>query len=128
MNKRYLLDTCTFIWAMTDPLKLPNRIIKLFESDVDFFVSAVSLWEIILLHQKKRIIVPNIDDLPLYRRQLGFKFLALDESILTTKVDLPAIHSDPFDRMLVQQALVHDLVILTPDHKIQQYSVSTIWK
>ncbi|MEN8220739.1 MAG: type II toxin-antitoxin system VapC family toxin [Pseudomonadota bacterium] len=60
-------------------------------------------------------------------KESNIKLRALDEASTLQLHKLPEIHRDPFDRMLVCQAIEHDLIILTPDPMIRQYPVRTIW-
>jgi PIN domain nuclease of toxin-antitoxin system len=69
----------------------------------------------------------NLQDVPLQRKQHGIDPLQLDEEAALHLSRLPLLHKDPFDRMLICQAVVHDLVILTPDELIHQYPVRTLW-
>ena len=64
---------------------------------------------------------------PALRRDRGITSLPLDEESALHLTRLPALHRDPFDRMLVSQALVGGMVLLTPDRLITQYAVKTIW-
>jgi len=64
---------------------------------------------------------------PLQRKQHGIDPLQLNEEAALHLSRLPLLHKDPFDRMLVCQAVVHRLVILTPDELIHQYPVRTVW-
>jgi PIN domain nuclease of toxin-antitoxin system len=62
------------------------------------------------------------------QRQLHhIESLSLDESLVSQLIKLPALHRDPFDRILICQAIEKDLIILTPDPWIQQYPVRTLW-
>lgn len=128
MRNRYLLDTCTFIWTLTAPELLPDNVRRLLQNDAIFYVSAITIWEMRFLKNKNKISLPSFDLLKDLRQQLGFEFLALEEAVLTANIELPDIHQDPFDRMLVRQALFHNLTLLTPDKKIINYPVLTLWK
>jgi len=127
---KILLDTCTFLWITSDASELSMNARKIFrEPDNRIYLSSVSAWEIAVkyalgklpLPEKPSVFVPEqrelhyIESLPLYERES----LRSDE--------LPQLHRDPFDRMLICQAIEDDLILLTPDPMIRQYSVKTAW-
>jgi PIN domain nuclease of toxin-antitoxin system len=64
---------------------------------------------------------------PQLRERSGIKTLDVDESAAVYVARLPWLHRDPFDRMLIAQAVVNNLIIMTPDHMIEQYGVRTLW-
>ena len=127
---RILLDTCTFLWLVTDAPALSDRAREVFaELENEVYLSAVSTWEIALKHALGRLPLPASPEqyVPDQRTKHDIAFLPLQEEASLSLKQLPRIHKDPFDRMLVCQALVHNLVILTPDPLISQYSVRTVW-
>ena len=127
---RILLDTCTFLWLVTDAPALSNRAREVFaEGENEVYLSAVCTWEIAIKHALGRLPLPASPEqyVPAQRVKHGIDFLPLQEEATLYLKRLPQIHKDPFDRMLVCQALVHDMVILTPDPLVSQYPVSTVW-
>ena len=127
---RLLLDTCTFLWVASGASDLSSRARTLFEDpDNDVYLSAVSAWEIALKHAAGRLPLPQPPDrfVPEQRRQHGIDPLELDEEAALHLARLPMLHRDPFDRMLVCQAIVHGLVILGPDPLITQYPIRATW-
>ena len=99
------------------------------DPDNDVYLSVVSAWEIAVKHTAGRLPLPEPPDrfVPAERRRHGIDTLVLDEETALHLARLPALHRDPFDRMLVCQAIVHGLVILGPDSLITQYPVRTAW-
>lgn len=97
--------------------------------DNEVLLSAASAWEIAVKNSLGRLPLP--DDparyIPKLRRAHGIDSLPLDEESTLYLGKLPALHRDPFDRVLVCQAMVHGLVLLTPDEAITQYPVRTRW-
>jgi len=95
----------------------------------DVFLSAVSVWEIAVKHALWRL--PLADPPPVYipreREKHGISSLSLSEAAALELGQLPSVHQDPFDRMLVCQARSLDLVLLTPDPLIRAYPVATAW-
>jgi PIN domain nuclease of toxin-antitoxin system len=127
---KLLLDTCTFLWIITDATELSAKARKLFtDPDNEVFLSAVSAWEISVKHALKRLPLPELPSrfIPAQREKHGIDPLPLQEEATLYLPALPEYHKDPFDRMLVCQAIVHGLVILTPDDLITQYPVPSIW-
>ena len=127
---RILLDTVTFLWAVTDAPDLSDDARELFvDPGNEIYRSSVSTWEIVIRHSLVKLPLPEppIRFVPAQRKQHSIDVLPLDEEATLHLTRLPALHRDPFDRMLVCQAIVHHLVILTPDELINQYSVRTMW-
>jgi PIN domain nuclease of toxin-antitoxin system len=127
---RILLDTCTFLWIIGDAPELSNRARELFIDPAnDVFLSAVSAWEISVKHGLGRLPLPEPPEkfIPLQRERHGIEALPLEEEATLYLNRLPSSHRDPFDRMLICQAIVHGMVILTPDELITQYPVRSLW-
>lgn len=92
-------------------------------------MSSVSVWEIIVKNQLGKLPLPSAaDDFIKQQCEKHFiEYLALDEKAVFHLSRLPNHHRDPFDKMLVCQAIAHDLTILTSDKMIMQYPVATVW-
>jgi PIN domain nuclease of toxin-antitoxin system len=127
---KLLLDTCTFLWTISGAPHLSTRARDLFADPAnDVVMSTASTWEIAVKNALGRLPLPlPIDQyIPLQRQRHGIDSLPIDEESALHVARLPVLHRDPFDRMLVAQAMVHGLVILTPDPLISQYPVRTAW-
>lgn len=127
---RLLLDTATFLWVINDAPELSAQARELFvDAGNEVYLSSVSAWEIALKYGLGRLPLPEPPDrfIPAQRKQHGIDPLQLEEESAVHLMRLPLLHKDPFDRMLVCQAIVHNLVILTPDDLVTQYPVRTIW-
>jgi PIN domain nuclease of toxin-antitoxin system len=127
---RLLLDTCTFLWIVADAPELSRRARDLFQAaDNEAYLSAASAWEIAVKHGLGRLPLPEAPDrfVREMREAHGIASLPVDEESSLHLSRLPALHDDPFDRVLVSQAIVHGLTILTPDALITQYPGRTIW-
>jgi PIN domain nuclease of toxin-antitoxin system len=127
---RLLLDTATFLWVINDASELSAQARKLFvDPGNEVYLSSVSAWEIALKYGLGRLPLPEPPDrfVPAQRKQHGIDPLQLEEEAALHLTRLPLLHKDPFDRMLVCQAIVDNLVILTPDDLVTQYPVRTIW-
>jgi PIN domain nuclease of toxin-antitoxin system len=125
---RLLLDTCTLIWLVTGERKLPQRVIEAI-ANRDVVLSAACAWEIAIKYAKGslRLSQPPERLVPAARERYGFQTLSIDEESALLVAKLPPLHADPFDRMLVSQAIVHGLTIVTPDPLITQYPARTMW-
>lgn len=127
---KLLLDTCTFLWSLTgDPLLPPHIAALVSEPDNEVFLSAASAWEIAIKHATGRLRLPADPSrfVPAMRAERGFLPLAVDEESALHASRLPSLHRDPFDRLLVSQAIVHGLIILTPDPVVARYPARTMW-
>ncbi len=127
---RCLLDTCTFLWILSGSPRLSQPALDLFTDPAnDVYLSSVSTWEIGVKHALGRLPLPDAppEFIPAMRAAHGIEPLSLDEESTLYVSRLPAYHQDPYDRMLVCQAMVQNLVILTPDEEIRQYPVKTSW-
>jgi PIN domain nuclease of toxin-antitoxin system len=127
---RILLDTCTFLWLVSGSDELSAKARDAFVDPAnEVFLSAASAWEIAVKHRLGRLPLPEPPDafVPAQRAAHGIAALAIDEEAALHVAKLPDLHRDPFDRMLVAQALVGGLVLLTPDEAIRQYPARTLW-
>jgi PIN domain nuclease of toxin-antitoxin system len=122
---RLLLDTHTLLWALGDPDRLhPSTRALLEDSTHEVFVSAASLWEIAIKVGLGKLVVP--DDLERALFAVGFQALEIRFPHVRAVRTLPAHHRDPFDRLLVAQALHENLVLVTRDARIPLYGVEVI--
>jgi PIN domain nuclease of toxin-antitoxin system len=127
---RLLLDTCTFLWIVGDAAALSRRARALFQSpEHEVYLSAGSAWEIAIKHALGKLKLPDEPSrfVPEMREAHGIEALPIDEVSTLHIARLPALHRDPFDRLLVSQAIVHGLTILTPDPLVTQYPALTTW-
>ena len=127
---RLLLDTVALLWIAGDDPRLSDRAREVFEeSSNEIFLSAVSAWEIAVKHSLGRLVLPAPPQtiLPELRSRYGIAALPLEEKATYHLERLPKLHRDPFDRMLICQAVAHGLSLLTPDPQIQRYPVVTVW-
>jgi PIN domain nuclease of toxin-antitoxin system len=127
---KLLLDTCTFLWATAAPERLPRRVADLIlAAENEVYLSAASAWEIAIKHATGRLQLRDPVDRFVRdeRDAAGFASLPIDEESALHLSRLPALHRDPFDRMLVSQAIVHGMTIVTPDPLVTQYPARTFW-
>jgi len=127
---RLLLDTCTFLWLAGGTTSLsPAAVNGIRDPANEVYLSAVSVWEIATKYRTRRLPLPEPPDrlIPTERDLRGVASLAFDEESALQVLRLPALHRDPFDRMLISQAIAGGLAIVTPDPLISQYPVRIIW-
>ena len=127
---KLLLDTCTFLWIAAGSNQLSSRAAQFFTDPAnDVFLSVISTWEIAVKHSLGRLMLPAppVQLIPRMREAHGVASLALGEEEALYSSKIPYLHRDPFDRMLICQAIVNGLAILTPDQLISQYPVRVIW-
>lgn len=127
---KLLLDTCTFLWIAENSPRLSAAATSLFmDPENERYLSTASAWEIGIKFAIGRLPLPDKPDVfvPQMRNASGLHSLAVDEESALLAGRLKAFHSDPFDRMLVAQAVVHGMTILSPDPAIEQYAVRIAW-
>jgi PIN domain nuclease of toxin-antitoxin system len=125
----YLLDTSTLLWAITAPKKLSPRARRICESSAHgLVVSVVSVWEIVIKCGSGALDIDAPDRrVPNWIAQLGARMLAIEPAHAYAVHRLPPVHRDPFDRMLVAQALAEDVPLITSDERIHEYPARCIW-
>ena len=127
---KLLLDTVTFLDAVLDPKSLSSRVKdQLVDPDNERYLSIVSSWEIAIKYAMGKLGLPDVPErfIPEHRGKLAADTLAVDEESVLHIVRLPPLHRDPFDRLLICQAIVHGMVLVTPDPRIPRYPVRTLW-
>jgi PIN domain nuclease of toxin-antitoxin system len=122
---KYLIDTHLLLWAATD--KLPKKAVPYFSDKENILLfSSASIWEIII---KKGLNRPDfqVDPAALYWGLLdnGYMEITITSQHTLSVADLPPVHKDPFDRILIAQARAEDAVLLSSDKVLSQYSPVT---
>lgn len=127
---KLLLDTCTFLWLTIGSPEISKTCTELFQDPAnEVFLSAVSSWEISVKHALGKLSLPEPPRafIPSRRKVYQISALPLREDEVLQTGNLPRLHADPFDRMLICQSIVRGMAILTPDPLISQYPVRVIW-
>ncbi|MFQ3671941.1 MAG: type II toxin-antitoxin system VapC family toxin, partial [Verrucomicrobiia bacterium] len=119
------------VWHRMEPERLSPRVVQILESpDTDLYVSLVAFWELALKESNGKLEIPGGVD-GIHADWLSIADgppLALDWRHIERVKQLPCIHRDPFDRMLVAQALVEKMAIITNDPNIAKYpGVHAVW-
>lgn len=126
---KLLLDTHIFLWYITKDRRLKKEYrdcIRDVENQV--FLSVASIWEAIVKYQLGKLSLPQPPEiyLPLQRKRHRIDSLFLDESSVCHLPDLPNIHRDPFDRILICQSIESSLIIITEDENIKKYPIPVL--
>jgi PIN domain nuclease of toxin-antitoxin system len=126
---KILLDTCEFLWLVTGDTKLSLSVAAAVRDPQNqVFLSTVSFWEISVKHSLGKLTLPAspAQFIPLQREKHLIVPLSLDESAVAQLSNLPTLHRDPFDRMLICQALAHGLTLASSDSLVRQYPVAVL--
>lgn len=118
---RILLDTHIYLWWLTDSPKLSSAARKTIETATEVYISSASIWEAGIKIAAGKL-EANIDDLIDSIQPNGFIELTISAHHAKQAAQLPDIHRDPFDRMLVAQTLSEPLRLLTADAQVAKYS------
>ena len=121
----YLLDTHTFLWAIFASQKLSEEAKEIILNPGNsIYVSLITFWEISLKYSLGKLELENIspEELPAVSRQAGFEILPLSEKEVSSFHRLPrSSHKDPFDRLIIWQAIHNDFTLITKDRRISPY-------
>jgi PIN domain nuclease of toxin-antitoxin system len=123
---KLLLDTHVFLWYITADPKLPATFLAASQDPSnEVYLSVASVWEAVIKYQlgKLPLPAPPAEYLPKQREAHGIVGLAIDEGAMSFLAGLQPLHRDPFDRLLVAQALQHELTIATVDPDVGAYPV-----
>jgi PIN domain nuclease of toxin-antitoxin system len=124
-----LLDTHTFLWAISANDRLSSRAKEIFVGPSDLWLSVASIWEILIKVRIGKMPLPKPAGSYIVKKMAENKIEALPITLdHVLKVEtLPARHSDPFDRMLIAQSLEEKLPLVTADRAFERYPVEVIW-
>ncbi len=122
---RYLLDTHVWLWLLDGHDRLPVALVDRLRQADQLVLSAACVWEVVIKSAAGKLqLAQSVDELvTVSHRDAGMTPLPMDTRHALAVRDLPDLHRDPFDRVLVAQALVEDLTLVTTDAKVQAYDV-----
>jgi len=124
---RILLDTHIALWAVTGSRRLSRKSQQFILDADEVHVSAASLWEIAIKHALGRGDMPVSPAQALQAfRDAGYALLAIKPEHAVRVEDLPSIHNDPFDRLLVAQAQFEPMTLMTNDRLVGQYGAGIV--
>lgn len=119
-----LLDTHIVLWGLAGDPRLGEQLLNRLRRDPDIYLSPVSLWEITIKQSAGKLAGP--DDLAEQVARMGFRELPVTHAHAITAGRLPPHHRDPFDRMLIAQAITEQMTLVTADSDIQRYKVDIL--
>ncbi len=128
---RLLIDSNVLLWSFSDRKRLTPKVLQLIEDDTnDLIVSQASIWEIAIKVAKGTLMIPgsSVRSLLDQIEMTGMSILSIENSHILRMEKLPFHHRDPFDRIIVAQAIEEGLPILASDEDIPLYAVTVIWK
>jgi PIN domain nuclease of toxin-antitoxin system len=127
---RVLIDTQIFLWYFLEPKRIPLKVKEFLEDSFvnEIYLSHVSAWEIAVKYGIKKLEIPDVPEryVPDRVKEAGFLHLPIKLEHVTQVHSLPPVHKDPFDRLLVSQARVEGLTILTGDPHFAKYSINVL--
>ena len=122
---KYLLDTHTLLWAVFEPDKLTKKVEKLIQDPTNqVFTSVISFWEISLKFNigKLELINTSPETLPEIAEEMGIEILDVKSDEAAGFYKLPRLaHKDPFDRMVIWQAILRKMMLISSDREFRQY-------
>lgn len=127
---QYLLDTHAFLWMAADPTRLSRKVRKIvLKKSNRLHLSAASGWEIALLHRLNRVELPDEPQrfIPEAMQRLSVLPIFISFHTAISAAMLPLIHRDPFDRIIIAEAIKEKMTILTKDSKFAKYDVQSLW-
>ena len=124
----YLLDTHTLLWFLRDSPQLSKKALEIITTENKVYVSIASLWEIAIKKSIGKLeFEHSIEKIAELCHEKDILILQIQPKYFDKVIKLPNIHNDPFDRLIIAQAVIENLVIITKDTIIPKYSVKTIW-
>lgn len=122
----FLLDTHILLWFLNDDPKLSLEVKEILNSKQAIFISIASFWEMAIKESIGKLTLPKpITSVVSDCKKLGFFILPIEPEHLALLKSLPAIHRDPFDRLLICQAKSEDMILITEDENILRYQIAT---
>lgn len=125
----YILDTNALIFYLYNPVRLSKTAVDIVHNeDNQIYVSIVSLWEIAIKSSIGKLEIKNsMEEIAGICLKYKIELLAINPQHLDQIANLPQIHGDPFDRLIISQAITENLTIVTSDSIIPKYDANTIW-
>lgn len=125
----YLLDTHAFLWFINDDIKLPGQTKDTIRKTDRLCISIGSFWEMVIKANIGKLKLPaSISALMFACEEMQIDILQIAPSHLERLQRLPDYHGDPFDRLIISQAIEEGLTIMSADSKFERYGVSVMWK
>ena len=124
----FLIDTHALLWYLRDSDELSQKACNIIDNEEQIFASVASLWEIAIKHSIGKLYLEfSISMIVGLCKDKEISILPIKSIHLDELENLPKIHNDPFDRLIICQARTEDLSIITRDTIIPRYDVQTVW-
>ena len=125
----YLLDTHAFLWFVSGDKKLPKDIKELVKNvNESCFISIASFWEITIKVQLGKLKLDlSIEELFEFSLRNKIEIIDINSEHLIELLNLPFIHRDPFDRLIVSQGISENLILISKDSELNKYGIKLIW-
>ena len=128
----YLIDSHVWLWAASEPHKLSSKATKIMrDPDCKLALSMASVWEIAIKVSKGKLNLSSTDNIDRVvlnvNADLGVSLLSISLEHIHQTHQLPWLHKDPFDRMLIAQAHTLNIPIITADPHFKAYTIETVW-
>jgi PIN domain nuclease of toxin-antitoxin system len=127
---KYLLDTVVWLWSVGPTEKIGSAGLEILTNgEEDIYLSAASSWEISIKTKLGKYDLPEEPShyIPNRTARQGIQSLSITQNHTLKVYDLPLHHSDPFDRLIIAQAVAENMVILTSDRIFRKYPVELLW-
>jgi PIN domain nuclease of toxin-antitoxin system len=127
---KYLLDTVVWMWSVGPSEKIGKPGLEIIKNgEAEIYLSAVSSWELAIKTQLGKFDLPEAPRsyIPKRLAQQGIRSLSITQAHTLKVYDLPLHHQDPFDRLIIAQAIAEEMTILTADRAFGKYPVKVVW-
>jgi PIN domain nuclease of toxin-antitoxin system len=126
---KLLLDTHAFLWFASGDRRLGRVARKEIErAGSELYISAASIWEMAIKSSLKRLTLPGpVDRYIAEKVEEGYRVLPVEREHAATVEGLPFYHRDPFDRLIIAQALAEKMALVTRDKVFRRYGVQLVW-
>jgi PIN domain nuclease of toxin-antitoxin system len=127
---KLLLDTCVVLWLMMESTKISPVLRDILANPANTrYLSAVSVWEVVVKWKANKLKLPKppAEFFAEIKARGKMRPLPIDDFSIMQLPKLPTPHNDPFDRMLICQAIENGMTVVTPDELILQYPIKTLW-
>jgi PIN domain nuclease of toxin-antitoxin system len=124
VTPRYLLDSNVLFWLNSDAGRIPREVIAQLDIAEEVYFSAASAWELAIKQSLGKLRMTG--SISTFVARAGFLEIPVTTKFAEAAAKLPMHHRDPFDRVIVAQAMVEGLVLITADRRLEQYGVKTL--
>jgi PIN domain nuclease of toxin-antitoxin system len=127
---KYLLDTVAWLWSVHSDERLGREARAILENGKEeIYLAAATSWELSIKMRLGKLNFPGppAQIVPAFMAKQGLLPLAVNHIHATKVYDLPSHHSDPFDRMIIAQAIVEEMTVLTSDRIFEKYPIHVVW-